>query len=157
MVRKKPCTVDAPMEEQRVFLTKVQSDQLQAAFERRWNAARTYDRLPDAPLGMPALICAALSAEIDSKPCYSRLAAIPGEHNLAKLLGLLPQATRYAIVADVSVNYPDFPKQLANAENAFIRWRYFYEAREDLNINILFVGTLGAAIQNQIGLNWVAA
>ena len=76
---------------------------------------------------------------------------------MAKLLGLLPQATRYAIVADVSVNYPDFPKQLANAENAFIRWRYFYEAREDLNINILFVGTLGAAIQNQIGLNWVAA
>lgn len=50
-----------------------------AAFERRWNAARTYDRLlPDALLGMPALICAALSAEIGLKALLFAAGGNPG-------------------------------------------------------------------------------
>lgn len=146
------------MEEQWVFLAKVQSDQFQAAFERCWNTARTSDRLPDAPLGMPALVCAALSVEVGLKALLFAVGKDPGrQHNLAKLLTLLPQAVRDAITNEVSVDYPDFQEQLRNAADAFVRWRYFYESKEQININILFVGALGAAIQKQIGLTWVAA
>ena len=146
------------MEEHRVLLVKVQSEQLQAAFERCWNTERNYDRLPGAPLSMPALICAALSAEIGLKALLFAQGNDPGrEHNLRKLLDKLPAPTKAAIVAEVSAAYANFDEQLANAEGAFVRWRYFYESTENININILFVGALGAAIQRQVGLQWVAA
>lgn len=158
MGRGGPRTARTPLEAERVFLAKVQSDQLQAAFERCWNTPRCSDRLPDAPLGIPALICAALSAEIGIKALLFADGRDPGrEHNLARLLELLTQATKSEIVEDVSASYSNFSEQLANAENAFVQWRYFYESKEELNINILFVGALGAAIQRQIDLKWVAA
>ena len=146
------------MEEERVLLAKVQSEQLQAAFERCWNTSREYDRLPTAPLGMPALICAALSVEIGLKALLFEKGLGPGrEHNLRKLLNMLPSPTKATIISDVSATYPDFEDQLTNAEGAFVRWRYFYESRDELNVNILFVGALGAAVQKQIGLQWSAA
>ncbi len=146
------------MEEERVLLAKVQSEQLQAAFERCWNTAREYDRLPAAPLGMPALICAALSVEIGLKALLFEKGFDPGrEHNLRKLLDRVPLSIRAKIVSEVSATYPDFEEQLTNAEVAFVRWRYFYESKDELNVNILFVGALGAAVQKQVGLQWSAA
>ena len=145
------------MEEHRILLAKVQSEQLQAAFERCWNTERHYDRLPSAPLGMPALICAALSAEVGLKALLFAQGSDPGrEHNLRKLMDKLPATDKAAIVAEVSASYPDFDEQLANAEGAFVRWRYFYESTEEIKVDILFVGALGAAIQRRIGLPWVA-
>jgi hypothetical protein len=146
------------MEDHRILLAKIQSEQLQAAFERCWNTDRHYDRLPDVSLGMPALICAALSAEIGLKALLFALGSNPGrEHNLSNLLDALPSAMKATIIAEVTAAYPDFCTQLANAENAFVRWRYFYESKEEISVNILFVGALGAAIQKQVGLQWAAA
>lgn len=145
------------MEEHRIFLAKLQSEQLQAAFERCWNTDRHYDRLPGTPLAMPALICAALSAEIGLKALLFAGGAEPGrEHNLSHLLSELPAHIRLAIVGEVSAAYTDFDAQLSNAEKAFVQWRYFYESKADININIKFVGALGAAIQRQVALQWTA-
>jgi len=70
---------------------------------------------------------------------------------------MLPPSNRAKIVAEVSATYPNFEDQLTNAEGAFVRWRYFYESKDELNVNILFVGALGAAVQKQVGLQWSAA
>lgn len=143
------------MGDERTFLAKIHAEQFQAAFERCWNAERSHDRIPEVPLGVPAIVCAALSVEIGLKALLLDSGIRPKrEHNLERLLNALPKAIQLAIVEEVSVAYPDFACQLANAAEAFVQWRYFYDARQELNVNALFLGALGAAVQRQIGTEW---
>ncbi|WP_169792251.1 HEPN domain-containing protein [Pseudohongiella spirulinae] len=143
------------MDEHRLLLAKVQSQQFQAAFERCWNLNREFDLAPEYILGMPALMCAALSIEIGLKSLLIESGTRPKkEHNLRLLLNALPPAIKAAIVDEVKAKYPDFQSQIANAEKAFVTWRYFYESEEHIEVNILFVGALGAADQKQLNLKW---
>lgn len=143
------------MDEHRLLLAKVQSQQFQAAFERCWNLDRKYDLAPDYILGIPALVCAALGIEIGLKSLLMSFGKQPKRgHDLKKLLDALPADLKSGIVDEVSGKFPDFDKQLLDAANAFVKWRYFYESEEHIEVNILFVGTLGAAVQKQVNLKW---
>ncbi len=143
------------MNEHQLLLAKVQSQQFQAAFERCWNLERKYDVAPNFILGMPALICAAFGIEVGLKALLASFGVEQQrEHNLRKLLNALPANVRSEIVADVTFSYPDYEVQLSNAERAFVVWRYFYESKEQIEVNILFVGALGAAVQKQVNLKW---
>ena len=143
------------MDKHRIFLAKLQSQQFQAAFERCWNLNRKHDVASDFILGITALVCAALGIEIGLKALLASFGTNPKRgHNLRRLLDALPANIRSEIIDEVTSSYPDFDVQLANAEKAFVTWRYFYESEEQIGVNILFVGALGAAIQKQVDLKW---
>ena len=142
------------MQDLRLRLAQTHASQLQAAFERCWNVPlKKFDILENVSLGIPALICASLSVEIGLKTLLRSFDIDPKrEHDLEKLLAKLPPDIYAQIKAETLKSYPDFDVQLENAKEAFVNWRYFYEAEKDMHINILFVGALGAAVQKTIGL-----
>jgi hypothetical protein len=117
---------------------------------------RAYDRCMyplDQGLGTPALICAALSAELGMKTILSKYGIGFGrEHDLSKLLKLLPVAERDAIIAETSRSFSDFDAQLAKAAKAFVEWRYIYESKEPKELNIMFVGALAAAVNQRFSV-----
>lgn len=41
--------------------------------------------------------------------------------------------------------FPDFDAQLEAANKAFVEWRYFFESKKPLNVNVLFIGGLASA------------
>lgn len=147
------------MQDLKLFLAQVHASQLQAAFERCWNTpSKEFDLISDVSLGIPALICASLSVEIGLKAILRKCGIEPQrEHDLSILLKKLPTDIYAQIKAETLKSYPDFDAQLENAKKAFVNWRYFYETENDMNINILFVGTLGAAVQKIIGLEWTVS
>lgn len=55
------------MDEHRLLLAKVQSQQFQAAYELCWNLEREFDIAPNLLLGIPALVCSTLGVEIGLK------------------------------------------------------------------------------------------
>ena len=147
------------MQDLRLHLAQIHATQLQAAFERCWNTpSREFDLLSDVSLGIPALICASLSVEIGLKAILRQCGIEPKrEHDLAVLLEKLPPDIYAQIKVETLKRFPDFDVQLENAKKAFVDWRYFYEVENDMHINILFVGALGAAVQKAIGLKWTVS
>lgn len=102
-------------------------------------------------LGTPALVCAALSAELGLKALLARrgIAAAKG-HNLRKLLNLLPPDDQAAIVVQTSKSFPAFEVELAKAAKSFVEWRYIYESKDAKYVNVRFVGDFAAAIHQRI-------
>ena len=102
-------------------------------------------------LGTPALICAALSAELGLKAILSSNGISFGrEHNLRKLLDLVPPDDRTRIVEIASESYAAFEEELTKAAMAFIEWRYIYESEGPKEVNVFFVGALANAINQRI-------
>ena len=98
------------------------------------------------PVGTPALICAALSAELGMKTLLFKEGRSAKGHNLKKLLRKLSSSDRDEIIALTKPSWPDFEDQLENAQDAFVDWRYIFEAKEDKFLNTRFVGTFAKAI-----------
>lgn len=102
-------------------------------------------------LGTPALICAALSAELGLKAILARHRTPTGkEHKLKKLLELIPAPDREWIVHTTAGSFPDFDQQLEKASEAFVDWRYIYESKTPKELNIFFVGAFASAISQRI-------
>lgn len=115
---------------------------------------RAYERCmypTEQGLGIPALICAALAAELGLKEIL-RQKGIPfgKKHELIDLLDLLPTDDRAWIRSEVQKEYPDMDQHLAKANRAFVDWRYFYESPGPIEVNIEFVGNLATAVVSRM-------
>jgi hypothetical protein len=101
---------------------------------------------------MPALMCAAFSAELGLKELLRQhKIAVKKEHKFQDLLNLLPPSEPAAIKSAVIPEWPDYDSQLANASNAFATWRYFFEVPGVIEINIRFVAAFAGAVLKRVG------
>lgn len=113
---------------------------------------------PDQGLGMPALMCAAFSAELGLKELLrKRGLAVKREHRYLDLLNLLPQSETDCIRADLIQRWPDFDSQLSKANDAFVKWRYFFESRTPIEVNIMFVADFARSVLKRVGGACLAA
>jgi hypothetical protein len=107
---------------------------------------------PDQGLGMPALMCAAFAAELGLKELLrQRGIAVKMEHKFLDLLGLLPQSDSTAVRAEMISDWPDFDVQLAQANNAFATWRYFFERPTPIEVNLAFVAAFAGTVLKRVG------
>lgn len=114
---------------------------------------RAYERCINPPaqgLGTPALICAALSAELGFKILLARNGNEKSGHNLTKLLEALPDKEKSVIIERLQEQHWDWAEQLEQASRAFVDWRYIYESKEPKEINIHFVGKLASVVNEMV-------
>jgi hypothetical protein len=121
----------------------IHADSFLRAYERCINPA-------DQGLGTPALICAALAAELGLKLLLVRSGIEKNGHDLKALLAALPAAESAAIVERLQEQFPDWPGQLDRASKAFVDWRYVYESEGPREVNIYFVGALASAVNARV-------
>jgi hypothetical protein len=131
---------------------------------REFNAGsflRAYERCmnpPDQGLGMPALMCAAFSAELGLKELIRKLGgAVKKQHRYSDLLGLLPPNEVASIRAELTPRWPDLDAQMAKADDAFVQWRYFFESPTPIEVNVKFVADFAPVVLVRVGGACLAA
>lgn len=133
------------MDDQLKILREFQAASFLRAYERCVNP-------PDQGLSNPAIVCAAFSAELGLKELLrQRGIAFEREHKLLKLLELLPPEELQAIRAELAAHWPDLDSQLANASNAFVVWRYFFESPGPIMVNSKFLAALAGVVLRKVG------
>lgn len=106
---------------------------------------------PDLGVGLPALICAAFSAEIGLKELLRQSGVSFGKvHALKDLFDLLPTDAQNALRTEVVMEFPNFDALLAEGSNAFVDWRYFFEKQQLVKVNVRFIGSLAGAILGKL-------
>jgi len=98
---------------------------------------------------VPAIVCGVFSVELGLKTLILRAGGKPAGHDLAKLFGVLDQATQTAIIKASGVPDPQFRSDLAGIANAFVEWRYIYE-HSSAYLNMEFLGKLADAVQGAL-------
>jgi len=116
---------------------------------------RAYERCvehPDRTLGNPAIVCAAFSAELGLKELLrQRSISFGKQHRLLELLELLPKEDSNAIRSELAAHWPDLERQMADANNAFVVWRYFFESPGPISVNSKFLAALAGVILRRVG------
>lgn len=122
---------------------------------------RAYERCTnpqDQGLGMPALMCAAFSAELGLKELIRKFGGtVKKEHKYSDLLTLLPKQEVNAILADLKTRWTDLDSQMSKANNAFVEWRYFFEKRTPIEVNVKFVADFARVVLTRVGGACLAA
>lgn len=106
---------------------------------------------------IPALVCAAFSAEVGLKALLLQAGQRGRGHDLVELFQALPEELRLEIVRFVGKTPEDFVKNLTDAKNAFLEWRYIYESADARSISLEFVARFATAIARANPLNKLAA
>jgi hypothetical protein len=102
-------------------------------------------------LATPALVCAAFGAEIGLKALLTRRGTVfTRGHNLKNLLEMLTPEDRDPIVSQTKVKFPEFDSLLERAADAFLEWRYIYESKGPMEVNILFVVEMAKAVASRL-------
>jgi hypothetical protein len=116
---------------------------------------RAYDRCtnpPDQGLGMPALMCAAFAAELGLKELVRKCGGtVKKEHKYSDLLALLPQQEVDLIFADLRTRWTDIHSHMAKANDAFVKWRYFFESSTPIEVNVKYVADFARVILTRVG------
>ena len=97
-------------------------------------------------LTIPAITCAAFSAELGIKAILNREGLKTRGHKLKELLERLPAEDRDKIISLTSASYLDFNNQLEAASNAFVEWRYMHEQENEIQVNVFFIGNFAESI-----------
>jgi hypothetical protein len=122
---------------------------------------RAYERCmnpPDQGLGMPALMCAAFSAELGLKELIRNCGgAVKKEHKYSDLFKLLPPNEVDLIRTDLAPRWPDLDAQMTKADGAFVKWRYFFESPTLIEVNVKFVADFARAVLKRVGGACLAA
>jgi len=70
------------------------------------------------------------------------------EHKLEALFNTLNLGLQNQVKSEVSD--PNFESKLHNFSNAFVEWRYFFEANEKLEFDLEFAKAIASAIEKQL-------
>ena len=106
---------------------------------------------------IPALICAAFSAEVGIKALLLQSGKPAKGHDLLKLFNSLPAATKFEIFSNMRMEAPEFAANLRHIRDAFKDWRYMYEFNDERFISIAFVANFASAVAAANPLNRAAA
>ncbi len=114
-------------------------------------AARRCDPENEPPetqgdMGIPAIVCAALSAELSLKVLALQVGVKSRGHDLRVLLERLPAHLQVQVREGTLFSSAEFEKHLENARHAFVEWRYAYESEDLLLVHIGFLMALATAL-----------
>lgn len=101
-------------------------------------------------LAVPGIVCAAFAIELGFKALLLQKGAEARGHKLDKLFGKLESAEQAELIKVVGITDSDFSKELKAAANAFVDWRYVYEATGSVSANVDFLQRLSEAVQRQL-------
>ena len=101
-------------------------------------------------LAVPGVVCAAFAIELGLKALVLQKGVQAKGHDLEKLFSKLEPAQQTALIKAVGIAESDFNKELKATANAFIDWRYIYEAPGSVSANLDFLRRLSEAIQNHL-------
>jgi hypothetical protein len=110
--------------------------------------ART-DGPPEHFMAFPAIVCAAFSAEVGLKTLLKLEGARSHGHDLLALFRRLSDESKLAVLDATGVAMEEFAAHLGHSKEAFVEWRYVYEAKGEKHISVEFMGKLAAAIESR--------
>jgi HEPN domain-containing protein len=99
---------------------------------------------------VPGVVCAAFAIELGIKAIALAKGAQPKGHKLDALFGSLDLAEQSALKTAVGLSDLDFQKEIKAAADAFVEWRYIYEATGTVSANLEFLQRLSTAVQNRL-------
>ena len=109
---------------------------------KRCNPEEEFD--DSTKLGLPAIVCGAFAVEVAMKALLELHGKPSKGHDLIKLYNKLPAHLQMQIRDGTCLSENDFLHELANAKSAFEDWRYFYEDKNFLIVNVDFLGKIAA-------------
>jgi HEPN domain-containing protein len=98
-------------------------------------------------MALPAIVCAAFSAEVGLKTILARCGITAKGHDLKALYSSLPKHLQLQIQEGTCLAELEFKKLLEESRLAFVEWRYVFERESYLKVNVGFLGTLASVIQ----------
>jgi hypothetical protein len=129
--------------DERKFMGSVARDFMDAASRAYLGYTPTGQQLPT--VFIPSIVCCAFAAELNLKVILLTQGKKARGHDLAALYALLPAAIKNDVRKLVNVEQAEFAKQLARIADAFVDWRYVYEA-QGRSLNFIFLGKFAAAV-----------
>ncbi|MFC3552500.1 HEPN domain-containing protein [Lysobacter cavernae] len=106
---------------------------------------------------IPALVCAAFSAEVGLKALLLQAGKAARGHDLVRLFNRLPDELQLDIFGRMSMEASQFAANLNHVRDAFKDWRYMYEFNDERFISVAFVSNFAAAVAAANPLNRAAA
>ena len=106
---------------------------------------------------IPALVCAAFSAEVGLKALLLQAGKAARGHDLVKLFNRLPGEFQTDIFGRMGMDASQFAANLNHVREAFKDWRYMYEFNDERSISIAFVANFAIAVTAANPLNRAAA
>ena len=91
---------------------------------------------------IPAVFCLAFATELALKAILLAEGNLSYEHKLDKLFAKLQQRTQLLVMKEVSLEEGAFKANLSAVSNAFVEWRYIYEAPGYHSLNLPFMRSL---------------
>ena len=118
------------------------------AYRRCMNGVET----PGTNLAMfvPALVCAAFSAEVGLKAILIHAGKSASGHDLLALFNQLPSESRDKVIQLVGMPLDLFNAHLHQAKDAFKDWRYVYEEAGEKTVNLEFVASFASAVSQVV-------
>ena len=95
-------------------------------------------------IALPAIVCGAFACEVAFKSLLELHGRPAKGHDLLILFNMLPTHIRLQVLEGTCLSEGKFQRELGNARHAFEEWRYFYEDKEFLLVNVGFLGTLAS-------------
>ncbi len=106
---------------------------------------------PVPGMTIPGVVCAALAAELFLKSALVALRCRTTDqlqtHDLAKLVGLLPQQHQVSLSSHAGADEASFAAQLNDIKDAFKEWRYLHE-NPSPRLNSGFLTSLAGAARS---------
>lgn len=99
------------------------------------------------PAPIPAVVCAAFSAEVGLKTILSVEGRPSSGHGLQSLFEQVSAESQVAIVHHTSYETSRFKSDLSAASDAFTSWRYVYEKEGSRRVSAQFLILLAHATQ----------
>ena len=106
---------------------------------------------------IPALVCAAFSAEVGLKALLLHAGRPARGHDLVKLFNRLTVEVQVDIFGRMGMEASQFAANLNHVREAFKDWRYMYEFNDERSISIAFVSSFATAVAAAHPLNRAAA
>lgn len=97
------------------------------------------------PALIPAVVCAAFSAEVGLKAILGAEGKPSSGHELRSLFERVSEESRAAIIHNTSYDAARFESALSAASDAFIKWRYIYEEEGSRRVSAQFLSLLAHA------------
>ena len=101
---------------------------------------------------IPAVVCLAFATELALKAILLAEGNLSHGHKLDELFAKLQQRTQLLVMKKIGLEGGAFKANLAAVSNAFVDWRYIYEAPGSHSLNLPFMRSLCdvlSAVANQ--------
>ena len=98
-------------------------------------------------MAFPAIVCAAFSIEVGLKTILQHEGTKAHGHDLLALFLKVSDARKIEIIDHSGETMEYFVAHLKHSKNAFVDWRYIYEASGEKHINVAFMGKLASAVE----------